>query len=55
MKKYNAPTIETVELDVVDVIATSGGELGIDTSEYKLDGTGITYTDKGQAWQSNWD
>lgn len=52
-KNYNAPTIETVELDVVDVIATS--EIGIDTSSYDFKTQeAITYTNKGQAWQSNW-
>ena len=55
MKKYNAPTINTVELDFVDVIATSGegGEKGIKTSEYGFT-TGATNTDKGQAWQDSW-
>lgn len=53
MKTYNAPTIETVELEFVDVIATSG-EIGEDTSTYGFNSTGITNTDKGQAWQSNW-
>ncbi len=55
MKKYNAPTISTVELDFVDVIATSGeGEKGINTASYGFDSTGITNTDKGQAWQNSW-
>ena len=58
MKMYNAPTIEAVELNAVDVIATSGE--GIDTSSYNLrattsDGTtAITNTNKGGTWQSNW-
>ncbi|MBR5218678.1 MAG: hypothetical protein IKV89_03005 [Clostridia bacterium] len=59
MKMYNAPTIEAVELNAVDVIATSG-EIGDNTGSYGLKATAadnttaITYTDKGQAWQSNW-
>lgn len=56
MKMYNAPTINTVELDFVDVIATSGE---IDTTSYNFkataaDDTKITYTNKGQAWQDSW-
>ena len=60
MKIYNAPTIETVELNVIDVIATSGGEKGINTASYGLktttsdNTTAITNTDKGAAWQDNW-
>lgn len=59
MKMYNAPTIETVELNVIDVIATSGGEKGIDTAAYELkdtalNGNAITNTNKGAAWQNNW-
>ena len=54
MKKYNAPTINTVEIDFVDVIATSGGNIGEDTSNYGLNSEGITYTNEGQAWQNNW-
>ncbi len=59
MKMYNAPTIETVELEFVDVIATSGGDLGMDTSAYDLketalNGNAITNTNKGAAWQNNW-
>ena len=58
MKTYNAPTIEAVELNAVDVITTSG-EKGIDTSSYGLksttsNDTAITNTNKGAAWQSNW-
>lgn len=58
MKMYKAPAIETVELDVIDVIATSGEE-GIDTSAYglkstTLSGDAITNTNKGGEWQSNW-
>ncbi len=58
MKKYNAPTINAVELDFVDVIATSG-EIGDDTASYNLNaktstGDAITNTNKGQAWQNSW-
>ena len=54
MKPYKAPTIETLELDAIDVIATSGGNIGEDTSDYGLNSEGITYTNKGQAWQNSW-
>lgn len=53
MKTYKAPTIEAVEFDAIDVIATSG-DIGETTSGYGLNSEGITYTNKGQAWQSNW-
>ena len=58
MKMYNAPTIEAVELNAVDVIATSGN-IGENTASYNLkattnNGGTITYTDKGQAWQDSW-
>lgn len=53
MKMYKAPTIETVELDAVDVIVTSG-EIGEDTSDYGFVSQDITYTNKGQKWQNNW-
>ena len=58
MKMYNAPTIEAVELDAIDVIATSGN-IGMNTASYGLKattdiGAEITYTDKGQAWQDSW-
>ena len=58
MKMYNAPTIEAVELNAVDVIATSGN-IGENTASYGLKaitdaGENITYTNKGQSWQSNW-
>ena len=61
MKMYKAPTVESVELDVVDVIAASGGEpKGIDTSAYNLKGTTadgttmITHSNMGGEWQDNW-
>ena len=60
MKMYKTPTIESVELNVVDVIATSEGiGKGIDTQSYNLTattegGTPITHTNKGEEWQSNW-
>lgn len=59
MKMYKAPTVETVELDVVDVIAASGGEMGINTASYNFDsttsgGAEITNTNKGGEWKSNW-
>ena len=61
MKMYKAPTVETVELDVVDVITVSGGGAkGIDTASYGFssttsDGTtAITNSNKGGEWQDNW-
>lgn len=59
MKMYKAPTVETIELDVVDVIATSGGEIGIDTETYAFtsttsDGTTIANYNKGAEWKNNW-
>ena len=58
MKIYNAPTIEAVELNAVDIIATSG-EIGENTASYNLtattkDGATITNTNKGGAWQDSW-
>lgn len=61
MKMYKAPTVETVELNLVDVIAASGGEKGIDTTSYDfattkttVGGTTITHTNKGEEWQNSW-
>lgn len=59
MKMYKAPTVETVKLEFVDVITTSGGEKGIDTASYglkntTLNSTTITHTNKGEEWQSDW-
>ena len=61
MKMYKAPTIESVELNIVDVIAVSGGEAkGINTGAYNLkattkDGTTlIKHSNQGEEWQSNW-
>lgn len=59
MKMYNAPTIETVELSLVDVITVSGGKMGVDTASYNLKATtatetAITHTNQGEEWQSDW-
>ncbi len=59
MKMYNAPTIETVKLSLVDVITASFDAKGVNTEAYNLKATTakdtvITHTNQGEEWQSDW-